>query len=225
MIEKKVYAIGDIHGCGLTLQELVINICELTKDDTLFLLGDLIDRGPRIKFTIDFLLDLIDSGYDIRVIRGNHEEMLLKSINFPKQLTNWYKNGGKDTLDSFELMNANYLEDKYINFFFNSKYYYKTDNFVLVHSGLNFNIANPFSDINAMLFSRDIIVNKEKIGGRRLITGHTPRTLETVKQSINTENIWLDGGCVYSKRLQGMGYLCAFELNSNELFYIKNIDF
>ena len=224
-MEKRVFVIGDVHGCGHTLKELVMNVCDLQVTETLYLLGDIIDRGPRIKFTVDFLLDLKKSGFDVNVVRGNHEQMLLDSINQSKMLSHWFKNGGKDTLESFELLNANYFDDIYFNFFMNLPFYYKTKEFVLVHSGLNFEIKDPFLDFKTMLWSRDTNVKKEKIGGRRLITGHTPRSLETIKNSLSTDNIFLDGGCVYHKRIQGMGNLCAFEMNSKELFYLKNIDF
>ncbi len=225
MESNKVFAIGDIHGCGFTFEELLINICNFQKGDTLFLLGDIIDRGPRIKYTIDLIIDLIDSGYDIKICRGNHEEMLLNSLNSSKLLMQWFKNGGKDTLESFQVLNANYLDERYLNFFESTNYYHLTDDYVLVHSGLNFYLDTPLDDKSAMLWSRDTFVNREKIGGRRLITGHTPRALDTIKQSLNSDNIFLDGGCVYHKRVKGMGYLCAFELNTKELYYLQNIDF
>lgn len=46
---KRLFAIGDIHGCFDSLQELVENKIQLVKDDKLVLLGDYIDRGNKSK--------------------------------------------------------------------------------------------------------------------------------------------------------------------------------
>ena len=51
------FAISDIHGCAKTFEALLEQIA-LTKDDTLFLLGDLIDRGPGSKEVVDKVLQL-----------------------------------------------------------------------------------------------------------------------------------------------------------------------
>ena len=40
-----VWAIGDVHGFSMTLEAL-LDQCELSMDDRVVLLGDLIDRGP-----------------------------------------------------------------------------------------------------------------------------------------------------------------------------------
>ena len=40
-----VWAIGDVHGFSLSLERL-LDECDLTLDDRVVLLGDLIDRGP-----------------------------------------------------------------------------------------------------------------------------------------------------------------------------------
>lgn len=46
---KRLFAIGDIHGCLDSLKELVENKIQLDKDDKLVLLGDYIDRGDKIR--------------------------------------------------------------------------------------------------------------------------------------------------------------------------------
>jgi hypothetical protein len=51
-----LYAIGDIHGCLSSLQDLLGKI-EPTDQDTLVFLGDYIDRGPNSREVVDFLLE------------------------------------------------------------------------------------------------------------------------------------------------------------------------
>ena len=76
----KRYVITDIHGYYATFCELLDQI-KLKKHDQLFLLGDFIDRGRQGKEVLDKVISLIDEGYAIYPLRGNHEEMLL---DFPE---------------------------------------------------------------------------------------------------------------------------------------------
>jgi len=76
---SKRYVIADIHGCYKTLRYLVEEMISPSKSDYLFFLGDYIDRGPNSSGVIDYVIDLIDNGYKVFPLRGNHEENLLKA--------------------------------------------------------------------------------------------------------------------------------------------------
>lgn len=222
MLSKK-YVIGDIHGCAKTLSGLLFDVCSIQPEDTLIFLGDLIDTGPDSKAVLDIILSLENK--DIQIVRGNHEQMLLNSLNNSNIMQNWYRNGGKSTLDSFNVFHPGFIEDKYLDIIFNTKFYVETDEYVITHAGLNFASDDPLNDKDKMLTHRSTFCEKEKIGGRKLIVGHTPNPLEIVKSSLHTDLIKLDAGCVYYKKVQGLGFLAALELNSFELFYIQNCDY
>jgi serine/threonine protein phosphatase 1 len=221
----RTFVVGDIHGCLNTFETLMLSECKITRNDEIILLGDYIDRGPFIKETILFILNLIKSGYNIVPLRGNHEQLLIESLNNPKMLKQWFKNGAQSTLDSFWVMNPGLIDDEIIKFFENTRYYYISGDYICTHAGLNFEVHNPLKDTSSMLWIRNINIVPELIGGRKLIVGHTPTELDKIKTTINTNFIKLDGGCVYYKKVKGLGYLCALELNSLELFYLQNIDF
>lgn len=224
-MDSRTFIIGDVHGNPNTLEELLFNICDINFDnDKLIFLGDLIDKGPDSKKVLDIILNLKNKNTQIIIIRGNHEQNLLDSINNAKILKQWFRNGGKETLDSFEVYHPGFIDDEYIELIQNSIPYYLTEHFVITHSGLNFDISNPLSDTLKMQTIRNDFVNIDKIGGRRLIVGHTPTSIDNVKISLNKDKIMLDGGCVYYKKVQGLGYLVAFELNSMELFFLQNIE-
>jgi len=102
-------------------------------------------------------------------------------------------------------------------------YFYSLDDFILVHAGLNFERDDPFDDREAMLWTRLREVDTKKTSGKKIISGHTPVSRETIKRSISTSHILLDNGCVYSGKAE-LGTLAALELNSLSLFFQKNIE-
>jgi bis(5'-nucleosyl)-tetraphosphatase (symmetrical) len=69
------YVIGDIHGCFLTLERLLDKI-EFSHHDRLWLVGDLVNRGPRSLEVLRWARNL--SGQVLTVL-GNHDVHLLKT--------------------------------------------------------------------------------------------------------------------------------------------------
>ncbi len=71
--------IGDIHGCARTLEQLLENMGYASQQgvwrhpqrQALFL-GDIIDRGPRIRESLHLVHDMVEAG-SAQCIMGNHE--------------------------------------------------------------------------------------------------------------------------------------------------------
>jgi serine/threonine protein phosphatase 1 len=222
--KSKQYVIGDVHGCLLTLESLLFKKCKIKKDDEIYFLGDYIDRGKRIKQTLDFLISLKEQKYKVHFLLGNHEDAFLSALNDYNYFENWKKIGGADTLKSFKINYPPEIPTKYLDFFASCKPFFLLDKFVLTHGGLNTKIDDPFSDYYSMLWTRAEKINKKKIGNRKLIVGHTPKSLQNIKESLKKNIIYLDGGCVYKDYNPNFGNLVALEINSMELFIQKYID-
>ncbi len=220
----RTIVVGDIHGCSDTLRKLLESSCNISSKDRIIFLGDLMDKGLKSKETLDFVLELIANGNKVDIIRGNHEQMFLDSINSPQALKKWFRNGGKETLDSFEVYNPGFIDEVYIELINSTVPYLLVNDFVITHAGLNFDISNPLHDTLKMQTIRNAYCDTSKIDERRLIVGHTPYDIDKIINSLKNDLIYLDGGCVYNKKVQGLGNLVALELNEMELFYIKNID-
>lgn len=215
--------IGDIHGCARTFRRLVTEVIKLTPDDELYLLGDLIDRGPDSKGVLDFIFELRENGCAVLSIRGNHEDMYLRAGDSPQMMDMWLANGGRATLRSFNADGPADIPRQYRNFLQSLPYYILLKDFVVVHASLNFFRSDPFVDTEAMLWQRDCTVDRSRIGGRRIVCGHTPVTREQLEASLAGDRIMLDNGSVFGER-PGMGSLAALDLNSMAVFYQNNID-
>ena len=101
-----IYVLSDIHG-NLRRFESIMKQINLQADDTLYILGDIVDRNPDgIK-----ILRKIMKMPNVKMLLGNHEYMMLKAVGHcknaaeEKEKTNWrqkriwYNNGGGITHD------------------------------------------------------------------------------------------------------------------------------
>ena len=238
------YAITDIHGGNLTFQALLRKI-DFRHSDQLFLLGDYVDRGPDSMGVLETICNLIDAGYDVRPLRGNHDEMLLRTItnDHDDYSEMYFDEWGRHTLKSFEikvpghsiskyellhfpeLIVPDFFPSKYLNLLESLPYIQLEPDYVFVHAGLDMSIDDPINDSNIiqMLWSRSDSVNTHKLGGRQLVIGHTIETLDDIEDSIESGCIRLDNGA-FTQRQPEMGNLVALNLDAKDLIVQPWID-
>jgi serine/threonine protein phosphatase 1 len=219
----RTFVIGDVHGCALTLQHLLFKVIRLRHSDKVYLLGDLIDRGPRSKEVLDTIIRLQSAGYFINSVKGNHEEMLLNACRNRNEFLLWLGNGGDSTLRSFNVEDACEIPLSYRKFLDHLPYYITLDDFILSHAGVNCNAPDPFSDTNSMLWGRDLQAIPVRIGNRRVICGHTVHSLSEIAASLASTQISLDAGCVFKER-GALGNLVALETDTMIIRHTANID-
>jgi serine/threonine protein phosphatase 1 len=221
------YAIGDIHGCAVTLDRLMEKIGPST-EDTVFLLGDLIDRGPDSKAVFDFVFQWQEEGLEIKCLRGNHEQMMLDGIKDPEfDLPNWLFWGGNETIKSFDTNHPANIPKLYLNYIKSLDHYFELQDFILVHASLNLEIEDFREDKFTMLYGRSHGYKHEKLGDKHILHGHTPKPLKEILEQ--GESFWprvinLDAGCVYEGVKEGCGYLVAMNMDEPEFIYCKNAD-
>lgn len=217
---KRIFAIGDIHGCNEAFQKMLFDKIKIEKQDKIYCIGDYIDRGPDSRGVIDTILSLREKGYHIHTLRGNHEQMMMDSEQSEEEFEHWIINGGDTTLKSFDVDIYAAMPEKYKQFFRNTKYYISTKDYVFVHAGLNFMRNNIFEDRDAMLWIRDFNSNQDVLRNKILIHGHTPKTRDYIfNQTGNCINI--DGGCVFNKH-RNLGNLIAIPLPGKEFIVVPN---
>lgn len=216
-------AIGDIHGCNKTFQSLLFDKLQISQDDEIYLLGDYIDRGPDSKGVINTILTLRNQGFQVYTLRGNHEQMMMDSVNDIKSYFQWVFNGGEFTMESFGVKRYQDMPNIYKDFFNSTKIVIQAERYILVHAGLNFKNEDIFEDQDFILWGRGFKPHQPKLGNKLLLHGHTPKPLEYIlNQKGNIYN--LDGGCVFLNKRKGLGSLVALILDDMEFVYLKCID-
>ncbi|MBK8679554.1 MAG: serine/threonine protein phosphatase [Sphingobacteriales bacterium] len=235
------YAMSDIHGCAKTFRLAVEQYIKLKPNDELYLLGDYIDRGPDSKGVFDYIWQLQASGYIVFCLKGNHEDLMLKTIaNEDNWHYKWEHNGQRETLMSFGVLNPDLIPEKYINFCKSLNYYIELPDYYLVHAGFDFSQKNNFNEVlqdkESMLWIRRWYHNlkPEWIAPKKIVHGHTPITKGEIKNQLNTNIINIDNGCVYQLKVEApilnddsptYGALFGLNLNNpDDSFFVECID-
>lgn len=91
--KERVFFIGDIHGEYDQLVEKLMSVSFSEEKDILIFVGDLVDRGPKIKK----LLDLFLSNEAYQGVIGNHDNMMFNFCNSNEWITD-ERHGGNITL-------------------------------------------------------------------------------------------------------------------------------
>lgn len=219
----RLLAIGDIHGCYLSLRQLVEDKLQLTIADQLVFIGDYIDRGLQSKEVLDYIIQLKDDGYSIVTLKGNHESMLMKARQEDIYLVNWLYNGGRATMESFQVRHPDTIPDPYIQFLSNLSMHYQKGSYVFVHAGFNYTLNDPYTDEYAMLWTRSEGPAHPRFQDKTIIHGHSVTTLADLEERMKRHYpiINIDTGCIYTSKT-GSGYLSAIDLTNWKVFSVKN---
>jgi len=195
---KKIWAIGDIHGCYQELMslfnQLLVGGLNPEKDTVVFI-GDYMDRGTQSKQVIDQLIEWHKQYPHWVFLYGNHEDIFKNWVENKQKYEEsprwscFLYNGGVETLKSYKIQEAvkSLIPKEHLNFLFNeTKLFYETDKYIFVHGGLLPNVSikdtkyslkkkeNKETITNAMLWARDDFIDDDYDWGKKVIFGHTP---------------------------------------------------
>ena len=191
MVFIATYVISDIHGEYDLFMEL-LDIIKLKETDTLYILGDILDRGPH---PIKVLLRLMEMPNVVCIV-GNHELMALECLEFLcKEITeeaiagidsemvdnllSWQMNGSVTTTDEFHKLDPETRQDV-IDFIKDFLIYEELTvggkNYLLVHGGLgNYSPEKEMEDysIKELVWDR-ADYETQYFEDVYVVTGHTP---------------------------------------------------
>ncbi len=233
-----VYVIADIHGEKKMFDKMLEKI-DLTESDTLYLLGDIIDRGPE---PIPLVMELLAMPNALPIL-GNHELMALDCLRFLlKEITeesiasadretigkllNWQENGCETTLRQFMELDEEMRQEviEYIE----EMYLYEEvkaggQKYLLVHAGLGgFEKDRPLEDYTPEELVWDRCdLDTQYFSDTLVVTGHTPtqfvfddpRAGYIVRRN---GNIAIDCGACFEH-----GRLACICLDTEEEFYVE----
>jgi serine/threonine protein phosphatase 1 len=233
---------SDIHG-NYEKYTTALEVISFNEDDTLFVLGDVVDRGNN---SMMILLDMM-CRFNVMPILGNHEFMALSVLRvLTKEITDdtlsefdedfltgmghWIEDGGQATLNEFNSLSQDERESilEYLEEF---QLYDEVSvggkDYVLVHAGLSNFSENKRLDnyeLHELIFEKPDygkVYFKDKI----LVTGHAPTRLivpDSDKIYKANNHIAIDCGCGFGGKLDTLA--AGFEQQLDKLFKSDAID-
>ena len=221
------YATTDLHGCLHTFRRLVEDKLQLTRYDELYLLGDYVNKGPDSRGVLDYLMQLQSAGYQVRCLRGNHDQALLDAARH-RWRWDWLGPRGRlPTLRSFGVSRLANIPSRYLDWLGALPYEIELPDFVLVHAGYDFSLppAEMRQDHSTMLNTKKFVYDPSRLGGRRLLHGHVPTPTAQVrtKAALRPGALGLDTGCVYRHNPE-LAHLAALNLDTWDLLLVPNCE-
>ena len=218
------YVMSDIHGMyGKYIK--MLDLIVLSDRDTLYILGDVIDRGSE---PVRVLQDMMRRR-NVKPLLGNHELMALNALSavgdriddsgfvtdnalqFSREYMLWQMNGCRTTMEGLGRLNSKERREivRYIRgFSLHETVTVGKNTFILVHAGFeNFSKDRPIDD-----YTPDELVWCRHVPDERyfddestyFVTGHTPVQKLTGKPYIlhKNGNIFIDcGACLNGGKL------------------------
>ncbi len=195
----KIFAIGDVHGMLFKLERLLDRL-PLRKDrDQLVFVGDYVDRGPDSRGVIDRVLQLMEQGFQVVCLRGNHELMMENYLQ-DREAEFFLINGGAVTVHSYSVGNDGgqcLVPETHKNFLRGLKKFYETDDYLFVHAGFRPGVALEAQADEDVYWIRNEFISSDYDFGKRVIFGHTP----FLKPFVDRRKIGIDTGAVYGNKL------------------------
>ena len=212
-----IYVMSDIHG-DLAKFNKMLKLINFSKDDHLYVLGDMVDRGD---YPITVLLKCL-STENITPLLGNHEQMMIEYIDDSRE-DNWLHNGGNITYDQFygmEPSSRQELERRIRALLTHITIDVGERKFVLVHAGVMTSLDGDVWETQNkefMVWARSEFYSHTYVNeNQTVIFGHTPTKKLHGKHVIwrGVNKICIDCGAVYG------GKLACLRLNDMEEFYV-----
>lgn len=209
---SRTFVIGDIHGAHRALVQCLQRSGFDYENDILISLGDVCDGWPETKKAIDELMRIKNLTY----IFGNHDFWTLEWMRYGLIDEVWWEQGGESTVNSFKGTGF----ENHLAFLERALPYYRLDNKLFVHAGIN--PLRPIEQQTLQIFLWDRKLSRMALDAYysgiyskhteydEVYLGHTPVPFQ---KPIQSGEIWLmDTGAGWS------GVLCMMDIHSKEIF-------
>ncbi len=219
-MKKRTIVIGDIHGGYKALTQLLERV-EITTDDTLIFLGDLVDGWSESYEVVEYLLEL-ESTHNCMFIKGNHDLYCEYWLDTGKSNQNWHEHGGAATKIGY--IDKTKADKKSHTAFFRRMKYYHIDEEqrLFIHAGFtslhgpekeqyesNYIWDRTLLEV-AIATDERLAINSPRYPKRlkhfkEIYIGHTPTQGYGSDKPIHAANLWdIDTGAAFKGRLTAM---------------------
>lgn len=202
---RRVYAIGDVHGCLDRLMALHDRIgADLAKrpvaSPVLIHVGDYVDRGPDSAGVVRYLLGGFP-GAEVVNLMGNHEHMMMEALDEagPGAFEHWMQNGGRASLRSWEVPAdrhtaalSGFIPTEQLRWLRGLVLQHREGGYLFVHAGIRPGVPADRQSRHDLLWIREPFLSWPGDLGLVVVHGHTPMDGPVVKAN----RVGIDTGAV-----------------------------
>jgi len=229
--------IGDVHGCINEFSTL-LNKLQITNEDKLFSVGDLVDKGPDPIGCIRLAKEM-----NITTVRGNHEDKPIRWLLHEQRCKITKKKNPMSSVSEEEKEIYSKLNEDDVNWLCSLPTAYKLEelNTIIVHGGffpgvdIDFQIKNRIREVIRLRFVDEhtgnfvsvsnadqppntLLWSKVYDGSYNIVYGHITHDLKQprvdVRERDKIECVGIDTGCVTG------GMLTAYILESKSFVQV-----
>jgi serine/threonine protein phosphatase 1 len=204
---RRVYAIGDIHGCAAQLAELHGKVREdlarrPVASSLLLHVGDYVDRGADTRGVIAALANGSPvGGAEVINLMGNHENTMIEALSGERAAaTDWLFTGGRASLQSYDIDPDSPREtwrigipDAHVAFLRGLGLMHREGGYVFVHAGVRPGVPLEQQSRDDLLRMRQPFLYSEMKFGAVVVHGHSPVKAPVIRHN----RIAIDTGAVY----------------------------
>jgi len=223
---RRVYAIGDIHGCDAQLANLYEIIAEdlarrPVDEPVLLHIGDYVDRGADTAGVLRRLRRGSPvTGMAVVNLVGNHDETMLHALSGDRPAaTDWLFAGGRPALESYgidpDAPRESWPENvppEHLDFLRNLTLTHREGGYFFVHGGIRPGVPLEQQAREDLLRMRQPFLYSELDLGAVVVHGHTPVKAPVVRHN----RVAIDTGAVFGGKMtclvlegETLGFLTA----------------
>jgi serine/threonine protein phosphatase 1 len=232
---QRLYAIGDVHG-RYDLFRRLMHIIERDQASRppvptqVLLLGDIIDRGPDSARMVTGCMNLTASTSRFMVLKGNHEEMMVKALKGDLTVyRHWLTFGGRETLISWGVdpviaegpatmdnlvSAAATVGAEPVTWLEKLPLQYRHGDYLFVHAGVRPGISLKRQHPDDLLWIKDDFLQSDVSHGPTIVHGHSI----SEEPVFRTNRIGIDTGAYHS------GRLTALAIEGDQRWVLNTVD-
>jgi serine/threonine protein phosphatase 1 len=221
----RIYAVGDIHGRFDLLEALY---AEISRDvraappgrSVEIFIGDYVDRGPRSRDVIEWMVTAPLVTDERICLLGNHEDLMAAALADIAEMDLWLMNGGVETLLSYLRVNRFQLEGMSLGeahaglvaalpashkaFIASLPRTVSFGGYLFVHAGLRPRVTVEAQNPSDLIWIREPFLSCDDDFGCIVVHGHTPIKAPEVRANrINIDTGAVFGGSLTCLVLEG----------------------
>lgn len=220
---RRIYAIGDIHGCRDLLERLHGMIARDAAargpaKNILIYLGDYVDRGADSRGVIALAAGKHPHGFEKVHLCGNHEALMLEFLDYPQRGADWLAMGGGEALRSFGLEPPSefatearlgavaallraVLTPQELGFLTGLNRFYRDGHYFFTHAGVRPGAPLEEQDPQDLMWIRQPFLDSRINFGAVVVHGHSIRRAVEMKPN----RIGIDTGAFVTGKLTCLG--------------------